>query len=634
MYIGAHIALKKDKLNRSTGKDILDGLKELTKIGGNAMQLFTRVPFKASKDAPYIISKSDISQIKSYVKKHNILLSIHAPYILNFCKKPPPSQRNMWAIQLLIDDLNLADQLGANGVVIHMGKKADDQTTAEAYKNMIISVEYALSKSKGNAKVILETSSGEGTKIGSTLTTFAKLFHAFSAKYKKRIGICIDTCHIFVAGHPIHSKKGMKSYFDKFDKLIGLKNLTMIHLNDSKSKYKSHSDRHAPLLEGYVFNKKLGGDPEALTYLIYLASDNKIPLILETHSDYKREILYINVIIKQYQMIIKQRNKNYNNQKGGDKSDKSKKSQIINIFKQLRDYYQSNGNIIKANAYKKAISTLSSLDKPIRSVSNVKGLSGIGKGFIEKIDEIVKTDRLKQLNTLKTDPKTEAIKELTSVLGIGPTTAKRLINKHNIYSVKQLKAKIKKELDTKKGIDIKLLTDKQKIGLKYYTNLQKSIPRSEITKFIKKVKTILSPVYIIEPAGSYRRGAKRSGDIDLIISSKQYKTKGSVVKQDPLSNIIKELYANKILLETIDQGLYKFMGITNTKTKRHIDIRFAPYQSLITTIVYFSRGEEESRSLRKRAKDLGYKLNEWGLYKNGRRVNIKSENELYKKLSI
>jgi apurinic endonuclease APN1 len=617
MYIGAHIALKKDKLNRSNGKEILNGLKQLTKMDGNAMQLFTRVPYKASKESPYPISTSELSQIKSYASKHDILLSIHAPYILDFCKKPPPSQRNMWAVQLLIDDLHLADQIGAVGVVIHMGRKTNDQTIQEAYKNMIISIEHALSQVKGKAKVILETSSGEGTKIASTLQTFAKLYHAFSEKYKKRIGLCVDTCHIFVAGHPIHSVKGIKSYFDQFDKLIGLKNLTLIHLNDSKSEHNSHSDRHAPLLQGHIFNEKLGGDPDALTYLLRVAKKSKIPLILETHADYKKEIKSIKLLIQQDNIILNNTNKKrITSQKGGATT-----KTIISIFKQLKEYYQSTGNLFKANAYQKAITTLSSLKKPIKSTSNVKQLPGIGKSFIEKIDEILKTDRLKQLNSLKTDPKVEALKELTSILGIGPTTAKSLINQHKIYSIKQLKKAPKK-----------LLTSKQQIGLKYYSHLQKRISRSEITKFIKKVKTVLPSHYILEPAGSYRQEAKTSGDIDLIISSKQYKTKSSVIKADPLSKIIQLLYKHNLLLETINQGYYKFMGITIDK--HHIDIRFAPYDSLITTIVYFSRGEEESRNLRQTAKQLGYKLNEWGLYKGTSKIPINSEKQLIQMLKI
>lgn len=610
MYIGAHIPLKKDKLDRSNGKEILDGLKQLSKMGGNAMQIFTRVPYKASKDSFYIISEDEFTQIRNYVSKNNIFLTIHAPYILNFCKKPPPSQRNMWAVQLLIDDLLLADKIGAVGVVIHMGRKSDDQTLQEAYKNMIISVEYALSKAKNNVKVILETSSGEGTKIASTLSTLSKLYHAFSPKYTKRIGICVDTCHIFVAGHPIHTIKGVKSYFNKFDKLIGIKNLTLIHLNDSKSKYNSHSDRHMALLQGYIFNEKMGGDPDSLNFIVNLSYQNKIPLILETHSDYKKEIKYLNILIKQYE-LLKMQNKKYN-QKGGGTNKK-----IISIFKQLKEYYKNSGNIFKANAYQKAITSLSSLKKEIKSTSNVDKLPNIGKSFIEKIDEILKTDKLKQLNNIKDDPKIESLKELTSVLGIGPITAKKLIDKHKIYSIKQLEK-----------VSTQLLNPKQQIGLRYYKDLQKKIPRSEITKFIKCVKSTLPSIYIIEPAGSYRQGSKYSGDIDIIVSSEKYKTKRSITFSDPLSKIVKDLYNNNLLLETIDHGLYKFMGITNNK--RHIDIRFAPYESLITTIIYFSLGEEKSRDLRKEAKNKGYRLNEWGLYKGRKRIEINSEKELYK----
>lgn len=639
MYFGAHLPIK-----HNTGKQLLSNLKEITKIGGNALQIFTRTPFKATKDAPYQISPEEIKAIKSYVTQHKIFLSIHGAYIMNFCKKPPPSMRNMWAVKLLIDDLNLADQMGAAGVVIHMGRQAEDQTEREAYKNMTESICYALdhteNPSKAKSKVILETSSAEGTKIGSTLSLFAKIYNSFPAKYKRRIGICVDSCHIFVAGEPVHTIKGMKSYFDRFDKLIGIKNLTVIHLNDSKSKLGSHSDRHAPLLQGYIFNQDLGGDPATLQYLIQFAKKNEIPLILETHGDYKREIKHIEMLLthsessqKKYNKkggvkkhtVVKNKKINSNNQNTNTNNNQKqntntkKLDKIIQIFKQLKTHYQSEGNIHKANAYQKAITTLSSINKEIKSGKNIEQLPGIGKSFVQKIDEIIATDHLKQLNSIKADPKKKAQEELTSVLGIGPTTAKKLIDKHKIYTVKQLKNAPKN-----------LLTSKQQLSLKFYDDLQKRIPRSEITKFISSLRSVLPSKYVLEPAGSYRGGAKNSGDIDLIISSKQYQTKIDVEKADPLKEIISLMYEKNLLLHTIDQGVFKFMGITTDK--RHIDIRFAPYESLITTIIYFSRGEEESRSLRKKAKDAGYRLNEWGLHKNNKRVSIKSEADLLKKI--
>lgn len=622
MYFGAHLPIK-----HNNGKQLLSNLKEMVKIGGNALQIFTRTPFKATKDAPYQISSEEIKAIKDFVTKHKMFLVIHGAYIMNLCKKPPPSMRNMWAVKLLIDDLNLADEMGAIGVVIHMGRQAEDQTKKEAYKNMKESICYALdhtkNQGKAKSKVILETSSAEGRKIGSTLPLFAKIYNSFPEKYKKRIGVCVDSCHIFVAGEPVHTIKGMKSYFDRFDKLIGIKNLTLIHLNDSKSKLDSHLDRHAPLLQGYIFNQELGGDPETLQYLIQFAKKNEIPLILETHGDYKEEIKYIKMLLTHSESTQKKYNKKggvkkhtaINNQKiNSEKLDK-----IIKIFKQLKAHYQSEGNIYKANAYQKAITTLSSINKEIKSGKNIKHLPGIGKSFVQKIDEIIETNHLKQLNSIKADPKKKAQEELTSVLGIGPTTAKKLIDKHKIYSVKQLKNAPKK-----------LLTSKQQLSLKFYDDLQKRIPRSEITKFITSLRSVLPSNYILEPAGSYRGGAKNSGDIDLIISSKQYQTKVDVEKADPLKNIISLMYEKNLMLHTIDQGIFKFMGIT--KGKRHIDIRFAPYESLITTIIYFSIGEEKSRSLRKKAKNTGYRLNEWGLYKNNKRVMIKSETNLLKKI--
>lgn len=634
MYIGAHIPLNIHKNRLPNGNDVLKGIKQIQKWGGNAMQLFLRIPYKTSKKCQYDISDQQAKQIKEYCKNTNFLLVIHSPYILDFCKTPPPSMRNMWAANLLIDDLKITKKLGGIGCVIHMGRQQEEQTLKDAYANMVASIDYVLSKAPMGPKVILETSSAEGTKIGGKLECFAKLYNSFSDKSKKRLGLCVDTCHIFVAGHPIHTPKGMNEYFTKFNKLIGLKNLTLFHLNDSKTPFESHSDRHAGLLEGHIFFEDLGGNRGSLDEIVKVAVKNKVPIILETHGDFKKEI---KLVTKLAQADLKNKSKSKvkvkEKVKGGGaiKKQKGNIDQIITLFKRLADYHRSIGNIYEMHSYTRVVKQLEKLNKNITSSKNVEDLKGVGKSISAKIDEILQTGKLQILNDLENDPKIKGQLELQQVLGIGPKVAAKLVSK-GITNVSDLKRGVKS-----KKVE---LNDMQKIGLKYYDDFLKRIPRSEVSKYIKTISKVLYKYdrnLIIEPAGSYRMGKPTSGDIDLIISNPALKTRKQVEKSNLLPTVVKLLHKEKIVIEDVNMNQFKYMGVGNLYgTARHIDIRLAPYNSLATTLLYFGSGEEFSRKIRQEAKDKGYKLNEWGVtnIKTGKTVPTNKEKQIFDLLKI
>ena len=134
-------------------------------------------------------------------------------------------------------------------------------------------------------KVILETGAGnkKGSQIATTLEEFAELWNLIPKTYHKRLGICVDTAHIFTAGYDIRSINGVKSFFKLFDKLLGMKNLVCLHINDSKAEYNSKVDRHFGINEGYIFNKEKGGSMDAIYEIYKIATEHQIPMALETH---------------------------------------------------------------------------------------------------------------------------------------------------------------------------------------------------------------------------------------------------------------------------------------------------------------------------------------------------------------
>lgn len=273
-YYGAHY---------STYKGILHSLKKIRKAGGNFVQVFVSNPqgIGMKKRSP-----EEIKKIREYLKKHKMKLVIHAPYIFNFSRKFDPKS---WWVRGIIRELELASKLGAIGSIIHCGKRKE-LTEKEALDNMFISMKYIVDNTPDDVELILETAAGQGTEVLYKLEDLAKFYKRFSRKYKERIGLCIDTCHIFSAGYNISTKKEMIRYFKQFDKLIGLRFVTLIQLNDSQVPLGARVDRHAKIGKGHI-------GLEGLIYVIKFAKKNKIPLILETPNEaYKTEIPLISSI--------------------------------------------------------------------------------------------------------------------------------------------------------------------------------------------------------------------------------------------------------------------------------------------------------------------------------------------------
>ena len=531
LYLGAHIPVK---------KDIIKSLKYIISINGNTIQIFLGSPFTVKKDSKTKIDEP--KQIKQFVIKNKLKLFIHANYMLNFCKEPFPSKKNLWAIENLLYDMIMGEKIGAIGCVIHMGS-VQTRDKKHAIQNMINNIKYIIKNTK-KIKLILETSSSEGTKLGGNID---ELLYIYKKVNSKRVGLCVDTAHIFAAGYKIDTVNGIKKYFNELNKKIGLNHLDLIHLNDSSEKLFSRKDRHVGLTKGYIFKNK-----NVLKELLTICDKNSIPIILETHDDYKKEIKLL------YKLI----------QKGGNK--------VIKIFEQLKDFHKSQNNIYEYNAYVKIINQL-------RKNPNNYNVSGIGKRTKNKIKEIEKTGKLKLLENIKKDPKIIANQKLQLIYGIGPSLSKKLVDK-GIMTISDLKK------------NKHLLNKNQLIGLKYYNKINRNITR----KTAENIKKIFDKKNLkTELAGSYAYNKKKLGDIDLIIIKDKRK----------LSEIIKN---TKIIKEILMLGKTKFSGLIKYNNKfMLLDIRYIPKSGLKTFRKYFSVGVNKSKNERLKYKKKGLKLSEY-----------------------
>lgn len=280
----------------------------------------------------------------------------------------------------------------------------------------------------------------------------------------------------------------------------------------------------------------------------------------------------------------------------------------------------------------------------IDNYKELKNIQGIGKGTIDRIKEILETGSLSELGEFKDKniDKKKIIEELESVVGIGYIKALELYN-NGIKSVKDLIVKINNNTIQ--------VNDKILLGLKYYGKFQDKIPRKEtdkvyeiFTHIIKKINKNLTAKeqYIFEICGSYRREKETSGDIDVLISKK-----GKINSDfNYLENIIKILKEpikkndnNAFLIDDMtDKHIHtKYMGFCKYKDNppRRIDIRFIPYESYFSALVYFTGSAELNKQMRNIAKSKKLKLSEYGLFKeNGEKIEINSERDIFDALDM
>lgn len=260
--IGAHI-----------DNDINNLIKSSTiikKTGGNCVQIFVNVMNK---------KQHEYEKFKQYLNKNNMKCIVHASYTINCAQN---WSEYSWWIKQFIEEIKIANMINASGIVIHLGKQLK-LTKEEALNNMYSSLLYVYSKTiHTNVKILIETSTGQGSEICYKLEDLAyfyrKILSHKNKTIKTRIQLCVDTCHIFAAGYDIRNKSTIHQYLDKFNELIGLEHIKLIHLNDSKYDIEQKLDRHENLGKGYI-------GKHALLYFSKIFINLNVPIILETPND-------------------------------------------------------------------------------------------------------------------------------------------------------------------------------------------------------------------------------------------------------------------------------------------------------------------------------------------------------------
>jgi deoxyribonuclease-4 len=233
LNIGCH-------LSSSKGYEAMG--KEALKIGANTFQFFTRNP-RGSK-AKKIESKDTEALLELMKENKFATILAHAPYTVNACSSDESTRE--FAIEIMADDLKRMEYLPNSFYNFHPGNHI--KQGVEPGVEYIIYMLNTILKQDQTTKVLLETMSGKGTEIGRTFQELKQIMNGVTLSDK--IGICLDTCHVYDAGYDIVNN--LDGVLDEFDRIIGLKKLYAIHLNDSKNPFASHKDRHEKIGEGYI----------------------------------------------------------------------------------------------------------------------------------------------------------------------------------------------------------------------------------------------------------------------------------------------------------------------------------------------------------------------------------------------
>lgn len=270
-FVGAHV---------SASGGVYNAVENALAIGARAFALFTKNQRQWSAK-PF--DNETIDKFKEALEKSGILpkhVLPHDSYLINLGH--PEDDKREKSMNAFLDEVQRCEQLGLDRLNFHPGSHLKKISEDECLSRISEAMNITLDKTRG-VSLVLENTAGQGSNLGWKFEHLAQIID--KVEDKSRVGVCIDTCHMFSAGYDIRTKEAYDRSWSEFDKIIGFKYLMGMHINDSKAKYGSHVDRHNSLGKG-----EIGLD--AFRFIMNDERMDDIPLILETIDDtiWKEEI--------------------------------------------------------------------------------------------------------------------------------------------------------------------------------------------------------------------------------------------------------------------------------------------------------------------------------------------------------
>lgn len=318
--------------------------------------------------------------------------------------------------------------------------------------------------------------------------------------------------------------------------------------------------------------------------------------------------------------------------------------QILDENKSITDKVLKKKNRWKVNSFRKAIVTLKEHDEEITTGYQAQQLPGIGTGTAERIDIILETGTLPELEDVVNE-ETTAVESLMTVHGIGSEHALEFYRKYDVKTVTDL---IRKWQAGEIVVGKHQLTRDMEIGLKYYDDFLKRIPREEIDEFHQTLTRIfrqIDPKLVFTIVGSYRRKKATSGDIDILMTHRDIKTQGEL-DQAPinyLSLIIDRLLDENLIIDHLNLNVISYYkGVILLKdTPRRIDIMITSLYAYPAAILHGTGSGSFNQRLRAHAMKKGYTLSQKGLFeldekgkKKALPIPVRNEKEIFEILGV
>lgn len=232
--LGAHI---------SAAGGLLFAIGRAAEMGAECMQIFGGSPHQwaAKLPAPEIAA-----QFKMGIKEHRIgAVFLHGAYLVNLASQIPDLRAK--SVQSLTTHLKIADAIGANGLIFHMGGAQDRE---KGIRRTVEGIHEVLKNVPGKTQLVMENSAGGGMKLGGVIADLEAIFKGAASN---RLKVCIDTAHTFGAGLIDSFSKGeVTKLIDNLDAAVGIENVVAMHINDSKAAAHTHIDRHENLGHGKI----------------------------------------------------------------------------------------------------------------------------------------------------------------------------------------------------------------------------------------------------------------------------------------------------------------------------------------------------------------------------------------------
>ena len=270
-FVGAHV---------SASGGVFNAVSNAVAIGARAFALFTKNQRQWNGKE---LDGETIEKFKKALQESGILprhILPHDSYLINL-GHPEDEQREK-SMEAFLDEVQRCELLGLDKLNFHPGSHLKKISEDECLTKISEAMNITLDKTKG-VSLVIENTAGQGSNLGFKFEHLAQIID--KVEDKSRVGVCIDTCHMYSAGYDIRTREAYDKSWSEFDKIIGFKYLMGMHINDSKAKFGSHVDRHNSLGAG-----EIGLD--AFRFIMNDERMDDIPLILETIDDsiWKEEI--------------------------------------------------------------------------------------------------------------------------------------------------------------------------------------------------------------------------------------------------------------------------------------------------------------------------------------------------------